>query len=107
MFDISTTEDILITDLEISLFYPGPPFDTDTDIELWVKDGSYVGSEQNTGGQWTKHLDTTKVQGPTTSFLVTLTIPPLYILGGTTKGIFLTNIDAKVRVFTFSAYCRF
>ena len=96
MFDVTATEEIGIEQLDIRLFYPGPPaVDTDTVVELWVKDGTYADAIQNTGNQWEKHMDATTVQGFTTGILTTITIPTLFIGAGSTKALFLTNLDSK------------
>ncbi len=104
MFDITATEDIMISRLDIDLFwvndYSGDNFSTD--VEIYTKSGTYVGFEQLIGS-WTKHMDTTTVQppyfdDPSTLGLTPLNsdvLSPIIVPGGTTLSIFITNRDAK------------
>jgi hypothetical protein len=99
MFDITATEDIMIPKLDISFFFVGGSgvSGIDTDLEVYVKDGTYVGSA-NRYERWTLHMTRKTVTPSSTDFLTTLDetiFPPLYIGSGQTKAIFITNRDAN------------
>lgn len=99
MFDVTTMDDIMISKLDVSFFFVGGTGVTDieTDIEVYVKDGTYVGSADRID-RWTLHMVRTTITPSSTDFLTTLDesiFPPLFIGGGKTKAIFITNRDAK------------
>ena len=103
MFDISVTEDILITRLDIDLFYVNyDDFTFETDIEVYIKTGSYVGYEASSGA-WTKHMERTTVMPPRIDDISTFGLTPLksdilspiVIPGGTTMAFFITNRDVN------------
>ena len=103
MFDITVTEDVLISRLDIDLFYVNyDGFEFPTDVEIYTKSGSYKGYQTNMAA-WTKHMDRTTVQPPNVDDVSTLGLTPLKsdilspiaIPGGTTLSIFLTNRDAN------------
>lgn len=62
MFDVTATEDLMITRFDIRLFYVGF-LDFFTDVEIYTKEGSYVGHEAN-NAIWTKHMDRTTIFPP-------------------------------------------
>eukprot|EP00557_Chaetoceros_sp_GSL56_P014931 CAMPEP_0176486396 /NCGR_PEP_ID=MMETSP0200_2-20121128/5545_1 /TAXON_ID=947934 /ORGANISM="Chaetoceros sp., Strain GSL56" /LENGTH=1213 /DNA_ID=CAMNT_0017883093 /DNA_START=414 /DNA_END=4052 /DNA_ORIENTATION=- len=99
MFDILTTDDVMISKLDVSFFFVGGTgvSGIETDIEIYVKDGTYIGSE-NKIGRWTLHMARTTVTPSSTDFLTTIDesmFPPLFVEGGKTKAMFITNRDAK------------
>mmetsp|Transcript_26278 Transcript_26278/g.39385 ORF Transcript_26278/g.39385 Transcript_26278/m.39385 type:complete len:1408 (+) Transcript_26278:130-4353(+) len=103
MFDVSVTEDTMITRLDIDLLYVGYDGLTfPTDIEIYTKTGSYVGYQTNSAA-WTKHMDRTTVLPPDADDVSTLGLTPLksdilspiVIPGGTTLSIFITNRDVN------------
>ena len=104
MFDITATEDIVITNFDLKLFYvnyPGNSFSTD--VEIWTKDGTFEGYRANNAvtNAWDQHMSRTTIQAATEGDISTLGLSPLkdlmepiYIGAGSTKGIFISNRDA-------------
>lgn len=103
MFDVTVTEDTVITRLDIDLFYVNfGGFTFPTNIEIYTKAGSYVGYQANSAA-WMKHMDRTTVLPPdfddVSTFGLTPLMPdvlsPIVIPGGTTLAIFITNLDTN------------
>ncbi len=103
MFDITVTEDTVITRLDIDLFYVNyDSFTFPTDIEIFTKAGSYRGYEVNSAA-WTQHMSRTTIMPPNVDDASTLGLTPLQpdildpivIPGGTTLAIFITNTDVN------------
>lgn len=100
MFDVTATEEIQITKLAVSFFfiYGAGVEGIDTDIEIYVKSGSYVGSA-NRIGNWDLHMARTTIV-PTNvdsgEFLTTIELPrPIGIGDSETVSIYITNRDAN------------
>jgi len=103
MFDIVATDDVAITRIDIDLFYVGfGGLTFPTDVEIYTKEGSYLGYEANMA-VWTKHMDTTTVQPPDVLDFSTLGLTPLgpnilspILIGkDTTVSVYITNRDAN------------
>lgn len=103
MFDVTATEDVMITRLDIDLFYVNyDQYSFPTDVEIYIKSGSYKGYESRIDS-WTKHMDRTTVYPPSSDDVSTLGLTPLKsdklspisIPGGSTVSIFITNRDAN------------
>ncbi len=104
MFDVTATEDLMITRLDIKLFYVkfgGNNFETD--IEIYTKPGGFRGHETNRGSVWTKHMDRTTVSPPDQNDASTLGLTPItedmmspiLVGAGGTVAIYITNRDAN------------
>jgi len=100
MFDVTATEEIQITKLAVRFFfnYGAGVEGIDTDIEIYVKTGSYIGSANNIG-DWDLHMARTTIV-PTNvesgEFLTTIELPtPIGIGDSETVSIYITNRDAN------------
>ena len=103
MFDITVTEDVLINGFDIDLFYVNyGNNDFSTDVKIFIKEGTWEGYQADAGA-WTEHMGSTSVTPPdeldfSTVGLTPITsdvMSPIGIAGGTTLGIYITNIDSR------------